>query len=57
MVQLDNRIINSFGIVSLLMNVGFGVKNTLVQYVEVGSDGNERIVTLRMRISYTLARE
>ena len=28
--------------------VGFAVKNTLLQSVEVGSDGNERITTLRL---------
>ena len=28
--------------------VGFTVKNTLLQYVKVGSNGNERIATLRL---------
>ena len=31
-------------------DVGFVVKNTLLQSVEVGSDGNERITTLRLHI-------
>ena len=39
--------------VSLLTNVGnmvgFAVKNTLLQHVEVDSDGNKRITTLRLQ--------
>ena len=31
-------------------DVGFAVKNTLLQHVEIGSDGNERITTFRLHI-------
>ena len=33
--------------------VGFAVKNTLLYYVEVGYDGNERITTLRLHTKIT----
>ena len=33
-----------------LHGVSFAVKNTLLQHVEVESDGNKRITTLRLHI-------
>ena len=50
--QLEKRIIHSFGMVILLTNVENmvqdSVKNTLLQSVNVGYDGNERVTTLHL---------